>query len=163
MAALRRWTVAELAEHVDRPADTVYYHVRKLIEAGLVETVDHIATGKRPKAVYALAGGRLRIDRNRRDPDYVGALQDSASAAFRHGERLLSEALTDEDTRYDGPSANLRLQQITVRLGTERRRALWRLFEEIDALLLDEQTEAEERSGEWFTVTLAASRQRGSG
>lgn len=48
-------SVAELARQMDRPADGLYHHLRKLVDAGLIREVGSRPVGKQVEAVYDLA------------------------------------------------------------------------------------------------------------
>jgi DNA-binding transcriptional ArsR family regulator len=52
-------SVAELAEGVGMPANRLYYHVRRLVDAGLVRQVDARATGRHTERIYGRAAARI--------------------------------------------------------------------------------------------------------
>lgn len=54
-------TVAELAAEVGTPANRLYYHVRKLVDCGLVQQVDVRASGRHLERVYGRAAERIRF------------------------------------------------------------------------------------------------------
>ncbi len=54
-------TVAELAADVEMPADRLYYHVRRLVECGLVRQVDTRAAGRHTERIYGRAAERIRF------------------------------------------------------------------------------------------------------
>jgi DNA-binding Lrp family transcriptional regulator len=54
-----RCTVAELASYMRRSADSLYYHVRRLLEAGVLERVGSRPAGRREEAVLALSAQGL--------------------------------------------------------------------------------------------------------
>lgn len=54
-------SVAELASEVGMPANRLYYHVRRLVECGLVRQVDTRATGKHTERIFGRAATRIRF------------------------------------------------------------------------------------------------------
>lgn len=54
-------SVAELASAVGMPANRLYYHVRRLVEFGLVRQVDARASGKHLERVFGRTAERIRF------------------------------------------------------------------------------------------------------
>ena len=54
-------TVAELAAEVGMPANRLYYHVRRLVQSGLVRQVDARASGRHTERIYARTAARIRF------------------------------------------------------------------------------------------------------
>jgi DNA-binding transcriptional ArsR family regulator len=54
-------TIAELAEAVGRPANRLYYHVRLLVEAGLVRQVGTRSSGRHTERVFGRSADRIRF------------------------------------------------------------------------------------------------------
>jgi len=54
-------SVAELAAEVDKPANRLYYHVRRLVDCGLVKQVDARPSGRHTERIYGRAASRIRF------------------------------------------------------------------------------------------------------
>jgi DNA-binding transcriptional ArsR family regulator len=54
-------TVAELAVELGMPANRLYYHVKRLVDCGLVAQVDARASGRHTERVYGRAAERIRF------------------------------------------------------------------------------------------------------
>jgi len=54
-------SVAELAVEVDMPANRLYYHVRRLVDCGLVIQVDARPSGRHTERIYGRAAARIRF------------------------------------------------------------------------------------------------------
>ena len=54
-------SVAELAAEVDMPANRLYYHVRRLVECGLVKLVDARPSGRHTERIYGRVASRIRF------------------------------------------------------------------------------------------------------
>jgi DNA-binding transcriptional ArsR family regulator len=52
-------SVAELAGEVGMPANRLYYHVRRLVDVGLVRQVDARASGRHTERIYGRAAKRI--------------------------------------------------------------------------------------------------------
>ena len=102
-----RCTVAELAYQLGRPADALYFHIRKLLQAGLIKEVGRSKTNGRDGALYGLATDR-RIGYDPRDPVNVRLVTAMVAA-------ILRVALRDFKSGFD--------QRVAVVTGT--RRNLW--------------------------------------
>ncbi|HTE06797.1 MAG TPA: helix-turn-helix domain-containing protein [Planctomycetota bacterium] len=80
-----RCTVGELASLMRRSADSLYYHVRRLAEAGVLERVGSRPAGRREEAVLALSADGLTFAVE----EAAGA---GAEAAIRTTRDILREA-----------------------------------------------------------------------
>jgi DNA-binding transcriptional ArsR family regulator len=54
-------SMAELADEMDRPANRLYYHVRLLVDAGLVRQVGTRASGRHTERIFGRAATRMRF------------------------------------------------------------------------------------------------------
>ena len=61
ISALRRATAAEVGSHLGRPASSVTYHIRRLVEANLVTELERRPTGHKPEAVYGMTYTKLQL------------------------------------------------------------------------------------------------------
>lgn len=118
-------TVAELAREVGLPANRLYYHVRRLVECGLVRQVDARASGRHTERIYARAAQRIR---------FTGEIQVYAGGLLRGIADELDAALQragDDDAgslSYHRPT----LLPATARELEERLRALVAEYAERD-------------------------------
>jgi DNA-binding transcriptional ArsR family regulator len=138
LAGLGEASTVELARELGTPADALYYHVRKLLEVGLLAECGRRPTARRDETIYALAhpGAKLRYR-----PDDEG----NAEQVRRIVRGALKAAATDFD---DGIGSEL-----AVTVGKRRnlwgaRHRCWLSDEE-----LREVNELLARLGEIFTST----------
>jgi len=135
-------SVRELAEALGRPAAPLYFHVDKLLAAGLLVELERRPTGRRPEAVYGLVAERLRITRDRKDESWWRAVDGLIRSHLRALERRLAAALRSEELPPGGTghgAARAHFCASRVRLGTADRRELTRRLEDL-AAFLDEAT-----------------------
>jgi len=79
LEALGRATVKQLAEHLGRLPESLYYHVRKLGEVDLVVEAERRGSGRRTEVVYAADGGAVEVPKSETldevDPKALEALR----------------------------------------------------------------------------------------
>ncbi len=98
-------TVAELAAAIGRPADGLYYHLRQLAGAGLIEEVVS-PEGKRYRS-RSHGSKRLRLRYRPGANANADAVGRVASSVLRVAGRDFTRALADPDTVVDGPRREL--------------------------------------------------------
>ena len=102
LAAAGPCSVAELARHVARPADSLYFHLRKLISVGLVVERQARKNGRHVASVYGVLGA----PRMRYKAVEPAAVSRVIAAAVRLGGRDFARAL-NSDVVKEGPRREL--------------------------------------------------------
>ena len=105
IAVLGASTIAEVADHLGRAADSLYFHVRKLEKVGLLQEVEKRREGKYEVAVYGLPGKIMRVK-------YGGgvvakSVQRVVAGAVRLGIRDFNRAMVTPETEFSGPARNV--------------------------------------------------------
>lgn len=80
-------SMAELADEIGRPANRLYYHVRLLVEAGLVRQVGTRPSGRHTERVYGRAAARIRFTGDvapGAGTGLLGAIADELDTAIGH-------------------------------------------------------------------------------
>ena len=118
-------TVRELAEHLDRPPDRLYYHLRLLEQHGLVRAADEGAGGERR---YQLSAAEVTIDPGLNTPattvdSLVHALLARVPREFTAGRR------TRPRTDDGAPRSMLSLRHVRVTEG--EREELTKLLQDV--------------------------------
>jgi DNA-binding transcriptional ArsR family regulator len=70
-------TIAELAHHLGRAPDSLYFHLRVLLKTGLVVEAERRMVGKSLAAVYDVPQRPMRIDREAASPKAMDAVVKS--------------------------------------------------------------------------------------
>ena len=99
--------VAELAMRLDRSPESLHYHLRKLLDIGLVRIVDHQPTGGRKRAVYDLVSRVLKIVSTGDNRAFRKARADASSNMLRLTERRMRKAILEETNRSPNPDHRL--------------------------------------------------------
>ncbi|MGV3614013.1 MAG: helix-turn-helix domain-containing protein [Fimbriimonas sp.] len=80
-------TVGELAPMLGRKPKGLYYHLRALEEAGLIEVKEVRRASRRDEAVYGLVSRTMALSPDLSDPEYRSAFHESVAATLRKVER----------------------------------------------------------------------------
>jgi len=96
-------SVAELAAHLGRPADGLYYHLRQLAAGGLIEELD-APDGRRYRRRSA---DPLRLRYRPGATANADAVGRVAASVLRVAGRDFARALADPDSVVDGPRREL--------------------------------------------------------
>ncbi|MCA9656540.1 MAG: helix-turn-helix transcriptional regulator [Myxococcales bacterium] len=122
--ALGPCSVAELARSLDRPADALYYHVRKLQEVGLLEEAGTRPTARRDEVIYGFPHRQWHIAYDLDDPDNVAAVRATTAALLRQAARDFDEGVGHPRAAVRGRERNLWSLRLEARLGREELREL---------------------------------------
>lgn len=93
-------SAAELAHLMGRPADALYYHIKRLLKVGLLVVASTRISGRRDEAVFDLVGHPLVL----KYPPGATAL---VRAMVRTAERDFRSAVSSERARVEGSRRNL--------------------------------------------------------
>jgi DNA-binding transcriptional ArsR family regulator len=99
--------VSELAATLGRPADALYYHLRILRKAGLVEEVQTRMEAGRRESLFRIAGADRRIDYEASRRKGSRALTAIVSSMLRLGIRDFRRAIEDKDVVVSGDRREL--------------------------------------------------------
>ena len=99
-------TVAELAATLGRPADALYYHLRVLVRAGLVVSVESGTKRGKQEARFRTVAPELQL-RYSADRERVRATSAIVSSMLRLGIRDFRRTLEGNEARLAGPDREL--------------------------------------------------------
>jgi DNA-binding Lrp family transcriptional regulator len=95
-------TVFELARRMNRSADSLYYHVRRLQEVGVLARTGTRSGGRREEGIFALAGEPLTVSVESTGDGTTEAVLESARSVLRDAESNLVAVLEDERLQVGG-------------------------------------------------------------
>lgn len=152
LAMLRRASIAELAAHLGRSPESLYYHVRRLQAVGIVEPCARRLVNGRAEALYRLVGGRLRVDPRQATPRFERAYARGAATLLRHAQRAYTRAVGQPETQRAGRGRNLVIRQLQVRMSRATLREFNRRFDQLVAFV----RQADDRDATDFYLFTAA-------
>lgn len=104
ISAIGPCSINELGASLGRAADSLYFHVRKLVKVRLVHEVDSRKEGRHEAAIYAMTGRTARIV-------YSSAMKKSiskvVSGALRLSLREFNLGMTQKNPSFSGPYRSL--------------------------------------------------------
>jgi len=150
LEALGTASVRELARHLGRSPQSLYFHLQKLLRAGLVEDVGERGDGRNPERLYRLVATRLRIAGDLEDPEYREALAEISRSVTRAAERDYGRALEHGHARLHGRARNLCLHHYHVHLKPADRQRFVQMIEELTRFVLEHNAPEE---GELLSYT----------
>lgn len=102
MAAIAPCSIGALAEELGRPADSLYYHVRKLLGCGLLVEAEGEERGARGEAVYDVPARRMYLEHDDGDAERMRLIADASSAMLRLSDRNLRATLLSGESTGQG-------------------------------------------------------------
>jgi len=149
-------SVADLARRLDRPADGLYHHIRRLLSAGLIREAGSRPALRHPERLYDAAAHSIRFP-----PGHTAGAEDVARIwrlLSTGAERSLLSALRAGRARFQGPHRNTSLRVETARLSREDLTQVRRHLDEIRAIFegardRHEAHRDEPRSGSLHSLT----------
>jgi DNA-binding transcriptional ArsR family regulator len=125
-------SIAELAERLGRAPDSLYFHVRRLLQVGLVVERERRQVGRHVFVVYDAAGRPMRIERSKaRRADIQAVVAGIQRLALRDWKR----ALGDPAARGDGARRNHAAARVRGWLDPRELERVNELLEELGELL----------------------------
>lgn len=147
-------TVAGLASRLGRAADSLYYHVRKLVDIGVVERRDDESSGRsgpgRNGAVFGVAARAVMMELDMTSRRSRETWAGSVAAVLRLAERDVRAALEKGDVRTEGVRRNLLARRLKARLTDKELRRVNALQDELQALL---SANADSTKGRLYATT----------
>ena len=149
------YSVGEIAADLGMQAESVYYHVHALAQAGLLLQAGERFGSTRPKVTYRLLAERVCVDWENTRADYRKALKKATRTAHRLAERLTERAIDDPGCRMNGPDADAWMGQEGVRLGPEKLRELMLKLAEIDRFIIENNVAGDADEETTYMVTVS--------
>ena len=113
----------DVAASLAKSPESLHYHVRALLKAGLIETLDLRPTERRPEAVYRTVDTQFELPSENDDPEIAELRLQAIEAGLRHAWRQF------EKTARTPNGKNLVLKQ-SLKLKPEDSETFWKMIEE---------------------------------
>lgn len=162
---LGQWTdtkprsVADVAAGMGRPATSVYYHVHRLEEVGLLVRTGTRPGPKRDEILYRPVARQFDMSPEPGDRKQVADAVAAIGVAQRMATADLKAALESGEARFDGPDRSLMAFRLHARLTQEKRARVNALLDELLAIFSDKPAHADD--GEFSSLTIAFAPLRG--
>ena len=149
LARMGTVSLAEIAAVLGRAPDGLYYHVRLLHRAGLVESAGARRRGGRPEALFRARGAQFALRYSSRSAAQARAVGAIVAGMLRLGIRDFRRAFADPGNRLEGPGRDLWALRTTGWLLPQQVRAVNRRIHG-----LSEATSRVERKGRLYAITV---------
>lgn len=135
LMSLQPATVQDLASFLGRDPSSLYYHLRPLLEVGLVVEAGERPTSKRSAKLYQLPASRLEIDPDDKSPEALALRRKIIRAVMAKAEQRQERALADPDVSLGGPRPTAMSSIRIARLKPAAHARVVRKLRELNALL----------------------------
>jgi DNA-binding transcriptional ArsR family regulator len=149
LAAMGTVSVAELAAALNRPADSLYFHLRALVRAGLVEQVVYRRNRGRKEALFRTVASELFLEYKPRSASNRRGVNAIVSSMFRLGVRDFRRACEAGNATVSGPRRELWALRKSARLSVAQIEALNRSIKRVAA-----EFSPSSREGRLYAVTI---------
>lgn len=128
--------VADIAAQLGRPADGIYYHLRRLVAAGVLRVAAEGSDGAAVRyRTVAPRGGRVRLHYGRNAPDNAATMAQLAHSLLRTAERDFVAALDSASAAGEGAQRNLWISRLKGWVSAADLREINRLLIRLGELL----------------------------
>ena len=128
-------SIAELAAALNRPADALYFHLRVLSRAGLVQRTGYRSKGGRKEAVYRTIAPELQLQYEPEDPANRKAISAIVASMLRLGTRDFGRSLERANVVVSGSRRELwglrKVGRLSLAQLASVNRGIKRLVEEV--------------------------------
>ncbi len=154
LAASGPASIGELARELGLSADSLYYHVRKLLRVGLIAEEGLRRTRRREEAVYGLVKGPLSLRYEPSDPVRTRMICRLASTMLRVAAKDFESGFAVEKASTEGEERNLWCARFKAWLSAEQVHEVNRL---LNRLLTIFETRGDRDGTQLCTLTWALS------
>ena len=102
-------SVKQIARQLGKPADSIYYHMRRLLEVGLLKVIGTRETTRRDEFIYDVPAEKLELCYDLGDPDNVDVVLRITSSMLRRAQKNFEQAVELESVKPTGPERNFRV------------------------------------------------------
>lgn len=130
LRTLGQASIGDVARVMGRKPETVHYHVKALLAAGLVREAFRRPGIKKPEAVYESVGAKYRLPSPAKDAQIAGLIRKSVAAGLRQTTRGFLAAAKAAETSPETQKL-LDVVRLNARLSPEDARELMRRIGEV--------------------------------
>lgn len=107
IAAMSIASISDLAKDLGLPADSLYYHVKKLVDSGLLIEKGMQETSRRDEVVYSLPKAKIRIKYDLEKVENYRLITKIFSSVLRSTSKDFELAFENPNAMVEGPKRNL--------------------------------------------------------
>lgn len=128
--------VADIAAQLGKPADGLYYHLRRLVDSGVLRAGDDPGDGRgRRYCTVAPRGKRVRLKYGRQSQSDIATVAKLVAGLVRTADRDFRQALATGTASGEGPQRDLWASRVKGWVGGADLREINQLLVRLGALL----------------------------
>ena len=127
-------SIKEIAEHVGQSSESLYYHVHKLRQAGIIRQSGKRRARTRKEQTYELTYRRAEARYNLDSKDSTKVLANAAASMLRLTTRDINNALTNKLPSRNERSRDLAISRIKARLTIKEAQIVKRYMQDAEAI-----------------------------
>ncbi len=112
-------SVSDLAQELARPADSLYYHIHKMTDAGILKKHGVRKTIRRDEILYRVAAGRVRLEYDLNHDENLEMVSKAVGSMLRVTKRDFDRGLKLENAVTTGRTRNIRGSRFKAWLSEE--------------------------------------------
>lgn len=147
-------SVRELAERLEMPVTSLYYHVNLLEADGFIQVVHTRKSGARLEKVYRVAGRTISPG-----PDLLATVEDTGAAAKAMTAIVIEPARAEAEEalrkRFEGHEQRISLGRMMAVLTPDQLEALESQIEDLIATFVDDKSGADDPEAREYSFTHA--------
>jgi predicted transcriptional regulator len=128
LTALGPSSIQAIGEHLGRAADSLYFHVKKLVKVKLVQCLEKRKNGRHEWAIYAVPG---RVARIVYQPKVAKSIKKVVAGAMRLSLREFQQSIVSDAACYTGSQRNVWGGRVKGWLSPEELAEVNRLLEQL--------------------------------
>lgn len=143
-------SIAALAEQMDRRADGLYHHIRKLVEAKFIREVGFQKSGRQLETIYDSVADQFLFDVDFETGRNVDRILQLMKATLRRSERIMEDAIEAGVVSFEPKTRNAFIRGDTAWLD---KTDLKKVTDHLQSIIDIFEAGRRKREGELFAVT----------
>ena len=151
-------SIKQISDWVGRPADSLYFHIAKLVKVGLLIECEGVMSEGKRVATYTTPSMRMRIQYDLGNPTFKKQVKKISNSIHRLSMRDYEASVDNPNARTDGTYRNVWVARNEGYLSTDSIAELNALLEKALGLFTKERTNKnDQRIAVSFSITLPGS------
>ncbi len=159
----RALSVRDMADRLGRPVASLYFHVHKLVGAGLLVEGDQRGSGPAAEVLYRAVADRIALLVNPRSPDSVDAVVKSVRALLRQVGREFENACRSASHHATMPAQDAAARRQRVWLTPQDAAEARRMLDSVERFLVRKSRKSGGTEHTWTSLLLPVAAPRRPG
>ncbi len=135
--------IKQIAASLGRQPSSIYYHIEKLLEVGLIEEAGRQVVNRRTEILYKTPGKKMRVKKALANPDNRDVITQTVFGLLRQSQRDFERGYERSSMKIDGDDRNMGFFRLVNRPSPESLAEINGYLERIAEILWSERDEAQ--------------------